>query len=99
MSQHYSDPTRENEPTSLPDLETFYVSLDDVLDATFETWQGERLRESIVDSARRYSVRDCATDLEGWYYWTCFPGCLPDSDPIGPFDSEQEAIDDARQDR
>jgi len=32
----------------------------------------------------------------GWYYWACFPGCLPDSDPIGPFESEQAALDDAR---
>ena len=31
-----------------------------------------------------------------WYYWYCFPGCLPDSDPIGPFDTEEEAIEDAR---
>lgn len=28
----------------------------------------------------------------GWYYWFCFPGCLPDSDPIGPFETEDEAI-------
>lgn len=33
---------------------------------------------------------------EGWYYWACLPGCLPDSDPVGPFDTEQEAIDDAQ---
>lgn len=33
-----------------------------------------------------------------WYYWTCVPGCLPDSDPIGPFDTEQQAIDDAQSD-
>lgn len=32
----------------------------------------------------------------GWYYWFCFPGCLPDGEPIGPFDSEQAAIDDCR---
>ncbi len=35
---------------------------------------------------------------EGWYYWYSFPGCLPDSDPIGPFESaeaaKQAAIDD-----
>nr|ANO58286.1 hypothetical protein [uncultured Alphaproteobacteria bacterium] len=30
-----------------------------------------------------------------WHWWSCFPGCLPDGDPIGPFDSEQQAIDDA----
>jgi hypothetical protein len=24
---------------------------------------------------------------EGWYWWSCFPGCLPDGDPIGPFET------------
>lgn len=33
----------------------------------------------------------------GWYYWFCLPGCLPDSDPIGPFETEEEAIDAARE--
>lgn len=23
----------------------------------------------------------------GWYWQACFPGCLPDGDPFGPFDS------------
>ena len=32
----------------------------------------------------------------GWYWWPCFPGCLPDSDPTGPFDTEGEALADAR---
>lgn len=32
----------------------------------------------------------------GYYYWHCFPGCLPDSDPIGPFQTEQDALEDAR---
>jgi hypothetical protein len=30
----------------------------------------------------------------GYYYWYCFPGCMPDSQPIGPFATEAEAIDD-----
>lgn len=34
----------------------------------------------------------------GWYWWMCFPGCLPDSYPIGPFDTEEEALADARDD-
>jgi hypothetical protein len=33
----------------------------------------------------------------GWYWQACFPGCLPDSDPVGPFETEQEAIDDAQE--
>ena len=28
----------------------------------------------------------------GWYFWACFPGCLPDSEPTGPYDSEGDAI-------
>ena len=34
----------------------------------------------------------------GWYWWYCLPGCLPDTEPIGPFDSEDEALADARED-
>lgn len=45
------------------------------------------------DSIDRESV---ACGEPGWYWWSCFPGCLPDSDPIGPFNSEEEALADAR---
>jgi hypothetical protein len=33
----------------------------------------------------------------GWYWWSCFPGCLPDGDPSGPFETEAEALADARE--
>jgi hypothetical protein len=29
---------------------------------------------------------------KGYYYWYCLPGCLPDSEPIGPFETAQLAI-------
>jgi len=32
----------------------------------------------------------------GWYWWACFPGCLPDGDPIGPFHTEADALADAQ---
>lgn len=32
----------------------------------------------------------------GFYYWFCFPGCLPEGEPYGPYSSEQEALDDCR---
>lgn len=35
----------------------------------------------------------------GWYWWSCFPGCLPDGDPVGPFETEAEATDDLMGDR
>ena len=31
----------------------------------------------------------------GWFYWHCFPGCLPEGDPMGPFDTEDLAQKDA----
>jgi hypothetical protein len=32
---------------------------------------------------------------EGWYWWSCWPGCLPDSDPYGPFKTHNMAYADA----
>jgi hypothetical protein len=32
----------------------------------------------------------------GWYWWACFPGCLPDSEPCGPFNTSVEAYANAR---
>ena len=31
----------------------------------------------------------------GWYWWPCFPGCLPDGDATGPFQTERAAVIDA----
>ena len=33
----------------------------------------------------------------GWYWWACFPGCLPDGEPIGPFATEDLAVANARE--
>lgn len=33
----------------------------------------------------------------GFYYWYCFPGCMPDSDPNGPFATVREALEDMRE--
>ena len=32
---------------------------------------------------------------EGYYWWACYPGCLPDSDLSGPFVTSAEAHADA----
>ncbi len=36
-------------------------------------------------------------DEPGWYWWSCFPGCIPDCDPFGPFASYELALADARE--
>lgn len=43
-----------------------------------------------------FEIDDARDDLEpGFYWWACFPGCLPDGDPEGPFGDAEEAYDDA----
>jgi hypothetical protein len=37
----------------------------------------------------------CFWGKPGWYWWSCFEGCLPDSDPTGPFSSSLDALCDA----
>jgi hypothetical protein len=31
----------------------------------------------------------------GWYWWACYPGCLPDGDAFGPFPTSYRAHHDA----
>lgn len=38
-----------------------------------------------------YDDENCEPLPDGWYYWWCLPGCLPDSEPFGPFDSYDDA--------
>lgn len=48
--------------------------------------------------AKRGEFEHEATDEPspaGWYWWTCLPGCLPDSPPFGPFETKEAAIADA----
>ena len=46
--------------------------------------------------------RDSATGetgyTPGFYWWYCQPGCLPDSEPFGPFDTQELAEEAAAQD-
>jgi len=78
----HSDPDRENEAHALPNVEVFYD------DGDTSEWGGE---------PRNYD-EDGEPVQPGWYWWPCFPGCLPDGEPIGPFETEQDAIDDAQED-
>lgn len=51
----------------------------------------EQAEEALVDSAYGF---DCEA---GWYWWACMPGYMPDGDPMGPFETKQEAIADAQE--
>jgi len=80
MTQAYSDPERESDPHALPDIEVFEVGKDGCA----------------FGSDDPFLLEDGKPAEPGWYWWSCFPGCLPDGDPSGPFDTEEEALADAR---
>lgn len=95
MSQAYSDPRRASDPHALPDVETFYV--------------GPPMHSEFAPSiryafkSRDYTQGDPTLSVpaeqweSGWYWQPCFPGCLPDGEPIGPFATEAEALADSQQ--
>lgn len=84
MSQAYSDPKRETDPHALPDVEVFYHDC---------TGNKERCEMAPEDDEGAYF--ECWG--KGFYYWFCFPGCMPDSEPMGPFETKAEALADARE--
>jgi len=85
VTQFYFDASRESDSHALPDGETFYVPPADA---------PEHARN--VHGENVYGGDDAA-DYVGWFWWACFPGCLPGSEPMGPFNTEAEALADARE--
>lgn len=66
-----------------------------------------RLEESIAYDSRagfhRFHAEETQEEYgsfevfwdDGWYWWSCSPGCLPDAKPTGPFAYSQQAHEDA----
>ena len=104
MAQVYSDTSRENDKWSLPDAETFQLTAAELAEsADFADEQYGYLKRfplAAMNSKVREKMLDTMIDelcIEGgWFYHYCLPGCLPDSSPIGPFDTEQAAIEALR---
>lgn len=84
MSYHYLDTERAGDPHYLPSIETFYIDIGSL---------PEDCPACIEDSEDIEHVRDHA----GWYWWSCLPGCMPDGEAKGPFESEADALADARE--
>ena len=96
--QAYLDESRATDPYALPDL-----SIEHQEWITLE-YQGETHRFDGIDDALDY-VREVYRDGDsieintesGYYAAICLPGCLPDSDWSGPYDSEDDAMQEMRE--
>ena len=104
MSQAYSTPERESDPHALPDIEVFQLTAREVAeqdeDLIYEYMKRHEFRLASMNSRARDAMFDAMIDEEGieggWFYWYCFPGCLPDSQPMGPYNTRDEALKAAR---
>lgn len=103
MSQEYSNPKRASEPHALPDIEVFELTAAEVVvmdeDLMHEASKhfplmhmNGREQEKAID----WAIEESGT-TGGWFWHTCLPGCLPDSDPMGPFATRAEALADAHE--
>lgn len=97
MSQHYSDPRRERNPYALPNIETFQADYAECPHCSTSVSFGDGEGRTHCNECHHDVSRADVTTSTGWFYWYCFPGCLPDSDPIGPFDTEDAALADTRE--
>lgn len=87
MTYHYTDASRETDPLALPDVEVYWQ--DSCPTRGFECSSDEGCGQG--DDPE---VSPC--DAAGYYYAFGSPGCLWDSEPVGPFDTEAEALTAAR---
>jgi predicted RNA-binding Zn-ribbon protein involved in translation (DUF1610 family) len=93
--QAYSDVSREDDTYALPNIEVWQadVMTCDHCDVTFpDTAENPLL---CPECGKR--TRAACTARNAWFWHSCFPGCLPDSEPFGPFETAAEALADARE--
>ena len=86
----------------LAGIEIFEVTAKEFLEAGEETWVSARLAEAVKDTLTGDydqaevdpATEEAAKELAGFYWWSCQPGCLPDGEANGPFETREEAEED-----
>jgi hypothetical protein len=92
VSQHDNNPKWESSsPHAFPDLIIFRGIL----------WTCVQCHEVTVSYTTKAAVSHACHGLTmtkevGWFWESCTPGHFPDSEPSGPFETEAEALLDAR---
>ena len=96
--QAYSNPERASNPYALPDVEVFQLTAQEAASQDEDLIWEYMMRKEFRD---RDAMLDAMVEEEGitggWYWWTCLPGCVPDSSAFGPFDTQAEALADAQE--
>jgi hypothetical protein len=96
MPYIYSNPEDENDPHKLPNI---WITQRDWMDIRCcpECGSDDCQKDDYNTECNNCGYEFNAPDLEGWYWAACFPGCIPDSDFSGPFNTYEEAVEAARE--
>jgi len=86
MPYHYTDESKASDEPALPDVEVFKSFYDAKTQLPLGPGSIGVFHKLMEDG-----------EPMGWYYAHGTPGCLWDSDPVGPFDSEADALKAARE--
>ncbi len=104
MTQAYSNQARATDDHALPNIEVFELTAHEIAtmdeDAIYEFGKIARFQLHNMNGKVREAMLDAIVEemgiTGGWFWWACFPGCLPDGDPMGPFESHAAALADAQ---
>jgi hypothetical protein len=102
--QFYTDTTKERDTYSMPDAEVFQLTAREFAeldgDLMLEYSRKHEYRLATMNSKVWEKMIDAIVDENGieggWFFHFCFPGCLPESSPFGPYPSRDAAVSAAR---
>ena len=101
--QVYSNPKRANDEHSLPDIEVFELTAEEAVQQDEDLmWEASKqfpfmhMNSRDRDKAIDWAIEESGT-TGGWFWWSCFPGCMPDGCANGPFETRKEALADAQE--
>lgn len=101
MGWHYINPKDADKPRTIPEIE---VWADLPMTVHCRRCGESEGPEGVVNAEDDPRCQECGKRAKvkaidtthRFYYWYCVPGCLPDSDAFGPYETEKEALDAAR---
>ena len=103
MSYRYLDEKRSEDANSLPDVEVWEDYVDElecscgVYDIPGCVTDAVGAEECYCPSCAKPAISVERTKRNGWFFQYGMPGYLPDSSPWGPYETEDEALEEARE--
>ena len=102
--QFYTDPSREFDTYAMPDARVYELTAREVAEMDEDALHDHMRLRGFQFAAMNSRTRDAMLDAiienngitGGWFFDYCLPGCLPDSQPFGPYESRDAAITAAR---